>query len=108
MQKKAYFLFLITIFIASISFAVPDYQARVAGVVPDTRLSIDCIIEQPVTREVLEQLAAEVYKTYNGQNFQNVFMMWYLPSYKIGSGAWATTNYNAGKLTVSIPKLQRE
>ena len=96
------------IFTASVCFAdeVPSYNCKVANKINNMKLSLDCVISNKVEKNELIKLGNEVYNNNNGKNYKNVFIMWYLPYYKIGSGAWGTTNFVNGNLECSILSLQ--
>ena len=79
--------------------AVPHYLAKVASDMPGIKLSLDCTIDAPVDEAALEKLARDLFAKHKGKTYERVFMMWYLPHYKPGSGAWAVSNFEKGKLT---------
>lgn len=108
MIRKSIFCLMAVLALATLCVAadLPGYDAKIAGKIPGMKLSIDCVIQQPVEEPVLKELAEKVYNENGGKDFKNVFIMWYLPHYKIGSGAWATTNFNDGKMNMSVLKLQ--
>lgn len=110
MRIKILWVMLFTLFFVMPVCAgdLPDYTATVDSEIPGMKLSLDCVIQQPVEKEELKKLADEVYTKYKGKSYKNVFIMWYLPSYKIGNGAWATTNYMDGNFIISIMALQGE
>lgn len=78
---------------------VPHYVAKVESDMPGIKLSLDCTIDAPVDKAVLEKLAHEIFAKHKGKKYERVFVMWYLPHYKHGSGAWAVSNFERGKLT---------
>lgn len=87
--------------------AVPHYVAKIESDMPSIKLSLDCTIDAPVDTATLEKLARELFAKHKGKKYERVFMMWYLPHYKPGSGAWAVSNFENGKLTeVKIMALQ--
>lgn len=110
MRIKIFCAMLVALFFAIPICAgdLPDYTVTVDSEIPSMKLSLDCVIQKPVDKEVLKELAADVYKKYKGKKYKNVFIMWYLPNYKIGNGAWATTNYMDGNFLVNIMALQGE
>lgn len=110
MKIKIAIALMLMIFCGSMAMGaeVPEYEAKIDSQIPGIKLSIDCVIQAPVSKEVLQKLAADVYKKFKGKKYKNVFIMWYLPHYKINNGAWGTTNYIDGNLTTSILALQGE
>ena len=85
---------------------LPAYEAVVADEISGQKLSLDCVIAAPVDEATLQALAQKVYDDYQGDNYKNVFIMWYLPNYEIGVGAWGLSNFQNGDWDVRIMALQ--
>lgn len=87
---------------------LPSYEAVITDQVPNNKLSLDCTITEPVDKDKLRALAEKVYADHNGKSYKNVFIMWYLPHYEKGAGAWGITNFTGGGSVpdVSIMALQ--
>lgn len=54
--------------------------------------SLDIRLEKEITKEELAGLANEIKSKVNEQ-YQNIFISYYLPSMEVGEGAWATTHF---------------
>ncbi len=85
---------------------LPDFKLTQTHTIPGIKISFDCILSNPVSRPMLKRLYEKIAKDYNTASYKRVFIMWYLPHYKIGAGAWGTTNSEDGKVEVRILKLQ--
>lgn len=57
------------------------------------KLSIDVRALKKMPESDLEKSAKSIYREKKGSIFQRVFITWYLPGMKVGSGAWATTHF---------------
>lgn len=110
MIKKFLFCLFSIVFCASLCMAadLPGYQEQVVDQMPGLKLSIDCILAEPVDEATLRALGEKVYKDNKGSNYKNVFIMWYLPHYKVGAGAWGITNFTGPTPQVRIMALQGE
>lgn len=65
------------------------------------KLSIDVRLSEPVTEFWVRSLAKKLHRKYGGKSSKRTFIHYYLPGMQIGSGAWATANFNP-KLDVLI------
>lgn len=84
----------------------PTVKAKVMQTIPGTKLSLDCILSAPVNMSTLKKMADEIYMKHDGPSYENVFIMWYLPSYKIGAGAWGTSK-KQGKSAPVVSEIMR-
>ena len=91
---------------AAVAAELPSHTSKITANVKGMKLSIDCVLSEGVDAATLEALGKKVYEENNGASYENVFIMWYLPHYKIGAGAWGTTNFQNGKINVRILRLQ--
>lgn len=108
MFKPLFFCLLSIVLSTSLCLAAapPAYQARIASQTPGQKLSIDCVLNAPVDEATLRTLGERVYKDHRGSSYKNVFIMWYLPQYKIGAGVWGITNFIGSTPQVRIMALQ--
>jgi len=85
---------------------LPEFKLNQTSSIPGIKISFDCILQNPVSKPMLKRLYDKISQDYGADSYKRVFIMWYLPHYKIGAGAWATTNSVDGKVEVRILKLQ--
>lgn len=85
---------------------LPKYQLSVVQDIKGQKLSLDCTLAEPVDEATLRALGEKAYAENNGKKYQNVFIMWYLPHYQKGAGAWGITNFSGKNITVRIMALQ--
>lgn len=57
------------------------------------KLSIDIRLSKKVDNDFLKEFALFLKNSDKGK-YKNIFMCYYLPDMKVGSGAWATTHFN--------------
>ena len=88
--------------------ALPEVKVTIGDVIPGMKFSADCLIQKQVDAETLEKMAAKVYTDNKADQYENVFVLWWLPHYTKGAGAWASTNRNGkdGKMVVKITRMQ--
>lgn len=85
---------------------LPAYQVKVTSKMGTMKMAIDGFLQAPVDEATLKAVAEKAYRENGGPSFERVFIMWYLPHYKVGAGAWATTNVAGGTMDVKILRLQ--
>ena len=85
---------------------LPKFDVKQQHTIPGIKISFDCFLEKPVSRTMLQRLYEKMRQDYGTDAYENVFIMWYLPHYKVGAGAWATTNCQKGKADISIRAMQ--
>lgn len=85
---------------------LPAYRILHEEKLADIKLSLDMELAKPVDEATLRALGEKVYKDNKGSSYKNVFIMWYLPHYKVGAGAWGITNFTGTTPQVSIMALQ--
>lgn len=86
--------------------AVPAFDVQSVRKVPGMKLSLDCVLAEPVDEATLRALGQKAYDLHKGKSYKSVFIMWYLPKYTIGAGAWGITNCVNGGWDVRVVALQ--
>ncbi len=88
----------------------PRYELLEKRIDPRAKTSLDIQVSQRLTKLELAFAAREIRRTLcetKPKNtgcreiFPRIFIDWYLPGMRIGSGAWATTHFEP-ELTVKI------
>ena len=85
---------------------LPEFSVKQQHTIPGIKISFDCFLDKPVSRTMLMRLYEKMRQDYGTDAYENVFIMWYLPHYKVGSGAWGVTNCQKGKVNISIRAMQ--
>ena len=82
--------------------SLPKYTIKQDHAIPNMKISFECMLDKPVDKATLTRLFDDIAKKYHTKDYQNCFVIWMLPHYKPGHGAWATTHRRGGELEVSI------
>ena len=85
---------------------LPKFSVKQQHTIPGIKISFDCFLEKPVSHTMLARLYEKMRQDYNTDAYENVFIMWYLPHYKVGGGAWGVTNCQNGKTNIRIIAMQ--
>ncbi|OOF03801.1 hypothetical protein BZG80_09400 [Salinivibrio sp. MA440] len=72
----------------------------------DVKRSVDVRLDRKVSAEALRTIAMEL-KNMERKKYDRIFIAYYLPNMKVGSGAWATTHFDP-ELEVKILGLTAE
>ena len=84
----------------------PTYSVIGRDEIPGIKLSLDLRLERKASEQELATIARELRDDAGGA-YERIFILYYLPGMKPGSGAWATSHYNPG-LNVSILGMTAE
>jgi hypothetical protein len=60
------------------------------------KVNIDIQLNKKVTEEVLGLIGEKLKADLKLENYSQIWMFYYLPDMKVGSGAWATTHFTPG------------
>ncbi|MDP1623770.1 MAG: hypothetical protein Q8M08_15700 [Bacteroidales bacterium] len=94
-------------FLAFVSFAVlvsctsipSDVKYTVISEVKNdsiNKVNVDIQLNKKVTEEVLGLIGEKLKADLKLENYSKIWMFYYLPDMKVGSGAWATTHFTPG------------
>ena len=81
---------------------LPKYTIKQDHTIPKIKISFECMLDKPVDESTLIKLFDDIAKKYHTADYQNCFIIWMLPHYKPGHGAWATTHRTGRDFKVSI------
>ncbi|MDL2316485.1 hypothetical protein LJC59_05325 [Desulfovibrio sp. OttesenSCG-928-A18] len=85
---------------------LPAYRVEIEDAIPGNKLSLECVLAEAVSLETLRALGERVYADYKGPAYKKVYIIWYIPGYRKGAGAWGVTHRVDGKWEVGISALQ--
>jgi hypothetical protein len=60
------------------------------------KVNVDIQLNKKVTEEVLGLIGEKLKADLKLENYSKIWMFYYLPDMKVGSGAWATTHFTPG------------
>lgn len=72
---------------------------------PPHKRSLDILLNQKVSEEVLSAIAHEL-RSRDARSFQRTFIVYYLPGMEVGAGGWATSHFDP-TLKIAIQGLTR-
>lgn len=61
--------------------------------IPNQKLSLNVILSERIEENELESVAKKIYEKYNGNDYTNVFVVYYQNGMRIGNGGYATTHF---------------
>ena len=98
MKSKSLFIVIILLFIVSYNAhgEIPSdvsYEIIKIERVGSIKCSLDVRINKKIDKNTLTEIAHELRNREN-KKYDKIFICYYLPGMKIGSGAWATTHFN--------------
>lgn len=70
------------------------YDLQVYDIIHKEKYSADILIYRELSKSELTDLAYCIYQKEKLDSYNRVFLTYYLPDMKFGSGAWATTHFN--------------
>ena len=70
-----------------------DYSIIKIETIPGIKASIDVRLKREFYKSEIEELAY-ILKNQLNQDYENIFICYYMPGMKVGNGAWATSHFN--------------
>jgi hypothetical protein len=108
MKKVTQILYLAFLFISANAFCQESsitYTIIQKETLHNIKCSIDIRLSDKISEGELKRLALKI-KADLGQEFERIFIVYYLPNMEVGAGGWATTHFNP-TLEVSINGLTK-
>ena len=92
-NSLVFLIFVVLTTVFAEKFKEIDYSIVEKTSLPGVKLSIDIRLSKKVDKDFLREFALFLKNSDKGK-YKNIFICYYLPDMKVGSGAWATTHFN--------------